>query len=222
MTPRSPAAAALVAAALLVPGCGTPPQTVSTRPSSPRAEAIAYPYHGLRPQTPVHRPAFSLTDTSGRPFDFGGGTAGQATLLFFGYTHCPDECPTTMAAIAASLRQAGPDVASRVRVVFVTTDPARDSGPVLRGWLDHFDAELPSRFTGLTGTPAQVHAAETASGVPLSEAEQPAGGGYGVAHAALVLAYAVDDRAHVLYPAGTTVATYVRDLRALLARQQPA
>lgn len=218
MTRRSPLAPVLVASALLAAGCAGSGSAAPVTVSSP----AAYRYHGLRPSSPLPRPEFTLTDTAGRRFDFRTATTGRATLLFFGYTHCPAECPTTMADIAQSLRRADRGVAERVRVIFVTTDPGRDTGPVLRRWLDRFDGEVPVRFTGLVGTPAQVHAAETAAGVPLSEPDQVPGGGYAVSHAAVVLAYAVDDRAHVLYPAGTAVSTYRADLPGLLQSRQPA
>src|SRR5579864_5220864 len=78
------------------------------------------------------KPRFVLTDTSGAPFDFWERTRGSVTLLFFGYTNCPDQCPMHMANIGQALKRLPPDVADRVKLVFVTTDPARDSGVALR------------------------------------------------------------------------------------------
>ena len=85
------------------------------------------------------KPDFTLTDTSGHPYDFRARTQGQLTLLFFGYTHCPDVCPITLATIAGALNNLP---GHAVTVVFVTTDPARDTTSRLRSWLDGYDTEL--------------------------------------------------------------------------------
>ncbi len=160
----------------------------------------------------IPKPTFTLNDTSGRPFNLSSETAGDVTLLYFGYTNCPDICPTHMANIAAALHRLPPSVTSQVKVVFVTTDPNRDTPTVLRSWLDHFD---PS-FIGLTGTIDQVHAAETASGLPNSAPETTSGGNYAVDHAAVVEAYTNDNLDHVVYPSGYTAKDWVNDLPKLV------
>ncbi len=162
--------------------------------------------------TPGDKPAFTLTDTAGRPFDFQQDTAGTVTLLFFGYTHCPDVCPTHMAIIASALKDAGPDIASKVKVVFVTTDPERDTGPVIREWLDHFSTD----FIGLTGTPDEIAAAELADGLPPAEKTPLDGGGYAVSHAAWVTVFAQDNKAYLIYPLGIAQEEWVHDLTKLV------
>src|SRR5215470_4780162 len=112
-------------------------------------------YHGGIVTPPLPKPKFTLTDTSGAPFDFWLETQSYITLLFFGYTHCPDECPLHMANIASSLQQLSPEVRDQIKVVFVTTDPDRDNTFVLRAWLDNFDRS----FVGLTGSEVAVAAA---------------------------------------------------------------
>src|SRR5713101_108846 len=119
------------------------PQREPAPPAADRGEAT---YRGGLVTPPLPKPTFTLTDTSGAPFDFWLETQGYVTLLFFGYTHCPDECPLHMANIAASFHKMPTEVRDQVKVVFVTTDPTRDSATVLRAWLDHFD----KRFIGLT------------------------------------------------------------------------
>ncbi|SBW29051.1 SCO family protein [Protofrankia symbiont of Coriaria ruscifolia] len=182
------------------------------RPSAGTATATSG-WHGTVPKVSRPRPSFTLVDTSGRSFDFARQTARRATLLFFGYTNCPDVCPTTMADIAAARQLVSTDVGSALTVVFVTTDPGRDTAGVLRTWLNQFD----SSFVGLTGSPEQIDAAQQAVGVPLAQAQQAPGGQYTVAHAAQVAAYGVDDIQHVLYFASSTVADYAADLPRLLA-----
>lgn len=160
---------------------------------------------------PLPRPAFTLLDTSGQPFDFGQQTRGRLTLLFFGYTYCPDVCPMHMANIAAVLGQMSPGDAGRVHVVFVTTDPARDTPERLRTWLDAFDR----RFVGLTGSQAAIDSAQLALGIRPGFRETE-GENYSVAHAAVVFAFTADDLAHVVYPFGIRQADWAADLPQLL------
>src|ERR1700675_285945 len=122
-------------------------------------------YRGGLVAPPFQKPRFVLTDTSGAPFDFWKRTQGSVTLLFFGYTYCPDQCPMHMANIGAALKQVPAGIADQVQLVFVTTDPARDVPAVLRRWLDLFD----HRFIGLTGTEAAIEAVQESAGVPLAK-----------------------------------------------------
>jgi len=199
---------ALLLCAACSGGTSDPAATTSTPPA----------LHGAMPTGPSVRPAFTLTTTQGGSYDFSRETSGRITLLYAGYTHCPDECPTSMADIAQALRDVPPAVAQKVVVVFVTTDPWRDSARVLRTWLDHFHSPVP--YIGLTGTPVEVVAAEAAMGIPLSTKETaPKGskvGGYSVSHFAAVLVYGSDDRLQTLYPSGVTPADMATDLEVLV------
>jgi|SRR5947209_12513639 len=201
---------ALGALALLA-GCGgaSGSAKVLNTPSPPAL-------HGAIPSDHALKPPFRLTDTAGRPFDFAAATHGRVTLLYFGYTHCPDECPTAMADVATALRKSDPAVAKQVDVVFVTTDPWRDTRPVLRKWLDRFS---PS-FIGLTGTPPQVAGAEVAMGMPIAKREAApksyGSGKYAVNHFAAVLAYGRDGRVAELFPSGITPAEIAADLPVLV------
>ncbi|HTA67712.1 MAG TPA: SCO family protein [Bryobacteraceae bacterium] len=158
------------------------------------------------------KPRFILTDTSGAAFDFSQRTEGYVTLLFFGYTNCPDQCPMHMTNLGAALKQVPAPIADRIKLIFVTTDPARDSPAVLRRWLDLFDR----RFIGLTGTERAIEAVEQAAGVPIATKTGPANGNYGVAHANFVLAYSKDNLAHVIYPGGVSKDDWVHDLPLLI------
>jgi protein SCO1 len=166
-------------------------------------------YRGGLVSPPLPKPKFTLTDTSGAPFDFALKTKGYTTLLFFGYTHCPDMCPLQMSTIAQALKKIPPATADRLRVVFVTTDPERDSPQVLRSWLDHFD----KRFIGLTGSEAAIDAAQIAANLsPAKKSAVRADGAYEVGHAAFVLAYTKDNLAHVIYPGGVKEDDWAHDL----------
>jgi protein SCO1 len=156
-------------------------------------------YRGGLVTPPLPKPKFTLIDTSGAQFDFRARTDGYVTLLFFGYTQCTSVCPMQMAYLAGAMKRMPKDSAGRYRVVFVTTDPRHDNPRVLRTWLDRFDKS----FIGLTGSEAEVKAAEVAAKVPSGSATE---------HAAFVLAYTKDNLGHLIYPTGVTQEDWLHDL----------
>ncbi len=180
------------------------------------AAGAAEGWRGRVLSAPLQRPSFVLRDTEGRAFDFQSRTAGRVTLLFFGYTSCPDVCPTHLSRIAAAMQilaSQDPRMRAALDVVFVGTDAARDDATRVRSWLDHFD---PS-FIGLVGSEEELRVAQLAAAVP--PAERAAGGrddDYTLVHASYVLLYTPDDQAHLRYPVETCVEDWVQDLRRLL------
>jgi protein SCO1/2 len=209
VTPRRATLAAVLAAAgLALTACGTASGGAAAAPAS--VSVAAQKYDGVNLPTPYQRPSFTLTGTDGQPYDFTSATRGRLTLLFFGYTHCPDVCPTTMADVAVALRALDPALAEQVQVVFVTTDPARDTGPVLADWLHRFDADLPVPFVGLTGTQEQLKQAQLSAGVPVAEDD-------GQTHSALLLLYGPDDKAHVAFDSGNGPQQITHDIRLVAA-----
>ena len=175
----------------------------------------AVDYRGGMVTPPLAKPSFTLTDTAGVAFDFRARTEGYVTLLFFGYTHCPDMCPMQMAIIAQALRAIPAEQAKQFKVVFVTTDPTRDTPAVLRAWLDHFD----KRFIGLTGSNQAVSAAQAAANLNPVERSADAGEHSYLSHTAWVFAYTRDNLAHVIYPVGIKKDDWIHDLP-LLAREK--
>lgn len=186
--------------------------------STPSASSSSSPplLHGAIPSDHAPRPSFTLVDTSGKTYDFGAQTRNKVTMLYFGYTHCPDECPTSMADLAQALKRVPAAVAQQIVVVFVTTDPWRDTRPVLRKWLDRFSPT----FIGLTGSPAQIAGAEVKMGMPISrrvpEKKKSSVGRYSVDHFAAVMAYGRDNRLATLYPSGVTPGDIATDMSALV------
>ena len=157
------------------------------------------------------RPGFTLTDTAGQPYDFQAETAGKLTFLFFGYTNCPDVCPISMNVLTAALSDL-----NRVgaKVVFVTTDPSRDTPQRLKEWL----SALPVDVVGLTGTVAQLEAAQKASGVTAAIADAPdANGKYNVGHSTAMNVYTPDDLQHLRYPPSTSQAEWMADIPRIAA-----
>lgn len=205
-TGRGPgrALAALLGAVTLGAGLGA---GLGACDRAPRVAADrTAPTRGAPLAAPLSRPHFTLVDAYGRPFAFYEATRGQVTLVMTGYIDCPDVCPVHLASLAGVLR-ARPDLRDRVRVVFVTADPARDTPARLRAWLGTFD----ETFVGLTGAPAAVAAARTALQLPAATGAGAPG------HAAQVVAFAADDSARWVYPFGTRQVDWAADLPRLVA-----
>jgi protein SCO1/2 len=154
-----------------------------------------------------------LTDTSSQAFNIATDTPDKVTLVYFGYTHCPDLCPLNMYLAAASIKAMPAADRRDVQVVFVTTDPSRDTPSVIRTWLNHFSPT----FTGLTGTIAQIQQAEKSTGIPLSFAEKVTepGASYGVVHAGYILVY-THGAAHLEFPAEIRPSQETQDLVSLV------
>jgi protein SCO1/2 len=119
--------------AFLIVGCSSPPPF--------KAKPV--------PDSPV-APAFTLTDQYGAPRSL-SDFKGKVVSLFFGFTHCPDVCPTHLARQAEVMRELGP-LADQVAVLFVSLDPERDTTAALKIYMDAFDP----RFIALTGTPEET------------------------------------------------------------------
>jgi protein SCO1/2 len=133
------------------------------------------------------------------------------TLVFFGYTNCPDVCGLVMADIATALSRLEPAVAADVQMLFITTDPARDTGPVLRSYLDHFN---PS-FEGLTGSMHDIRTVATALGVPVEGIQRLPDGGYDVGHGSQIVGLDAADEAPVVWTEGTPVSDLEHDITVL-------
>jgi len=167
---------------------------------------------GGAPAYPLGKLDFVLPTTEGEDFDFRAETDGRLTLLFFGYTSCPDVCPIHMATLAAALAELEPELRDQVEVVFVSVDPDRDSPATIREWLEGFD----ERFIGLRGTEEQIASilAQYNYGAPEREGDDES---YLVSHPAVVYAFTPDNMGRGMYGSGTSKATWVHDLKALLA-----
>ena len=141
---------------------------------------------GVRDLIGKPAPDFQLIDQSRKEFVL-SGLRGRAVVLFFGYTHCPDICPTTLATIASALRQLGPQAPKNIQVAFVTDDPARDSPQTLGRFTSLFD---PS-FLGLSGSAAQMSPVYKAYHVWFQRLPNPgSAAGYLLAHSSII--YMID------------------------------
>lgn len=150
------------------------------------------PYQGVGLVNPYPRPSFTLTDTKGRTYNFAQQTDGKPTMLFFGYTTCPDVCPATMADIGNALRSLPKSTQQKVTVVFVTTDIKTDTAAKIQQWINLFSPGSTADFVGLRGSQAQIDAAQAASHILIAEDN-------GKTHSSQVLLYGKDNYAHVSF-----------------------
>ncbi|GAB3623222.1 SCO family protein [Mariniluteicoccus endophyticus] len=206
---------ALVAAATLLTACGA--QSSSGGVVVPRSDARA-DEPGLRggvlPQ-PFDVPDVTLVDTAGQRYNLRTSPSRPVTLVFFGYTHCPDVCIAQLSDVASALTKVPDPERADIQVVFVSTDPARDTPTVVRDYLARFD---PS-FLGLTGEPADIRRAAEGLGVSIEHATPLPGGGYEVGHGAQVIGVGRGARAFVVWTPGTSINDLAHDFT-LFARQQ--
>ncbi|TAL74590.1 MAG: SCO family protein [Rhodanobacter sp.] len=153
---------------------------------------------------------FQLTNDQGKAVT-AADYRGNVVLLYFGYTHCPDVCPLTLAHIHAALNKLGAE-ADGARILFVTVDPTRDTPSVLHAYVNAFD----QRAVGLTGTPAAIEALSKRYRSAFSREPGDGHGNYEVSHSSGI--YVFDRKGHprVLSTPGTPQADLVHDLDLLL------
>ena len=157
-------------------------------------------------------PGTPLTDTDGASYSLVDSTDRRLTLVFFGYTHCPDICQTVMATLASAMTRLDEADRDQVDVVFVTTDPQRDDEAVLREYLDRFDPT----FLGLTGPLPTIIEIGRALAVAVEHGEKLPSGGYDVTHGTAVLGIDSDDQVPILWTQGTSATQFASDVNQLL------
>ncbi|MFC8074510.1 SCO family protein [Streptomyces sp. NPDC057307] len=212
-------AAALTAAlALTLSACGSggdddaskPVADVSAQPKTQAATVLDKPFE---------KPNLVLKDTKGKTYDFREETKGKPTLIYFGYTHCPDVCPLTMSNIAIARKALPKADQDKLQVVFVTTDPERDTSAELAKWLP--SAGDPS-FVGLTGDFPTIQAGARQVGIGIDPATKEKDGTVVSMHGAQVIAFSPKtDGGYVLYGEDTTADDYTKDLPKLIKGEKP-
>lgn len=168
--------------------------------------------------------SFKATDVSGADFgrelqltDFTGQPRkladfhGKVVVVFFGYTHCPDVCPTTMSELASAMKKLGPD-ADKVQVLFVTADPERDTADILKQYVTAFD----SRFLGLRGTPEQTAQAAKDFKVLIQKNAGSDPNNYTVDHSSGTYLYDREGKLRVYVSYGQGADVFVHDIAELL------
>jgi protein SCO1/2 len=155
--------------------------------------------------------SFSLVDDGGRAVN-GESFAGRATLVYFGYTHCPDVCPETMAKLMQVVQQTGAD-SSRAQIVFITVDPARDTPAALRTYVRAFDAQ---HAVGLTGSDRAIASLAKRYRVAYQMEKRDANGTYEVTHSSAVYIFDAQGRARLLATDNDSIDAIAHDLRRVI------
>lgn len=198
--------ALLAGLALVGSACGPASSTaVATRGLSAQPDG----WRGLPLERERRLPEITLSDTAGDPVVLSEAFAGDPTLLFFGYTSCPDICPIHLAAIASAMSQTGVTF-EQLDVVFVSVDPERDTPERIEDYLANFSA-------GMTGLHGDIEAVSDALAQldlpgPVVEGADPRGDGDLIGHPAQVIGFDADGRALRAWPFGARRADWVADL----------
>ncbi|WP_151773663.1 SCO family protein [Streptomyces abyssomicinicus] len=210
-------AAALLAAAFTLSAC-TSGEPAPDKPGTAVTEVTPDDKAATVLDTPFEKPDLVLTDTHGKEFDLREQTQGRPTLIYFGYTNCPDVCPLTMNNLAVAKKQLPEEQQDDLRIVFVTTDPERDTAGELGAWLKGIDTDI----IGLTGDFATIQAGARTLGITIEEPVKEKDGTVVSTHGTQVVAFSPKtDQGYVLYGEDTTVDDYTADLPALIKGEKP-
>lgn len=190
-----------LSAALVLSGCASGEQPVGEEG-----------FHGTALKDRYAAPVAALTDTDGADFSLAEQTEKPVTLVFFGYTNCPDICQMVMSNVASSLTRLDDDQRDDVQVVFVTTDPARDDEKALRTYLDRFSDD----FVGLTGELSTIAELAKSFGVFMQREKKLPSGGYDVTHDTHVFSIDSHDEVPVIWNQDTSATDLADDLTKLL------
>ncbi|QYX78894.1 SCO family protein [Streptomyces akebiae] len=214
------AAGALLAAAVLgLSACGTGDDSTTSvaevSDTGPERAATVL-------DQPFTKPDLVLTDTNGKSYDLRKETEGKPTLIYFGYTNCPDVCPLTMNNLAVAKKEVAKKVSkaelANLRLVFVTTDPERDTSAELGKWLKGIDSEI----VGLTGDFDDIQAGARTLGISIAAPTKDKNGKPVSEHGTQVIAFSPKtDGGYVLYGEDATVQDYEKDLPKLLKGEKP-
>lgn len=167
--------------------------------------------HGTLFQPPFEAADFTLESSSGAPLSL-SDLRGKFVALYFGYTYCPDVCPTTLNDLAVMLDTLGSRKAENVQVVMISVDPQRDTAEHLADYLQYFD---PS-FVGLTGTLDEIQSVASQYGVFFEAHPGTVESGYLVDHTAIVTVIDSEGKVRLIFPYGTAGADMAADLAYLM------
>lgn len=193
--------AAVLAALLLLAGCG-------------QEKSVAL--HGTVVDPPFTVADDELRTTEGTAYSLARDTTAPLTLVFFGYTQCPDICPAVLSSITSGLLKLSEEQRDQVEIVFVTSDPDRDTAPVLRAYLDRFDQGM----VGLSGDLETIAKVGESIGVFVDAGEELPGGGYDPnSHGSYVIGINDRHEAPIFWSGDTAPSQFAEDIRFLLTER---
>ena len=205
MTRRAAAMLAMLAAAMSAACSGPgrePTAAAGSSPAESPAELPVLPIGG----------DFTLTDQDGRPFAL-SSLKGRVVLIFFGYTMCPDACPTTLSKLSSAYGRLRDDERARVKAVYITVDPARDTPQVMKEHLAYFGVDA----VGLTGTVEETAKVAAQFGAHFERSSESTAAGYLMSHTVSVFGLDAEGRTRLLIDYEAGVELVVKEIRALLA-----
>ena len=207
---RLPSTAAALAVVLSVAGCqqGDYAEPIANEVTVHDDDGM----HGAVLTDQYVMPDLALTATDGSSYSLTEDTTDPLTLVFFGYTQCPDICQVVMSDIASAMTRLDENDREQVGMLFITSDPARDDPQTLRTYLDRFDPD----FEGVTGRLGQIVKVGNELGVPIEKGRQLPSGGYEVAHGTQIVAVDENDRSPIVWTEGTSAAALAEDLTGLI------
>ncbi|MFB6439646.1 SCO family protein [Streptomyces sp. NPDC056411] len=167
---------------------------------------------------PLPKPDLVLTDSDGKKYDLTERTKGHPTLIYFGYTNCPDVCPLTMANIAVAVKQLPKAEQKDLRVVFVTSDPERDTPAALKKWLGGINKD----FVGLTGSFDAIQSGARSVNIGIEKPVKKKNGDVVSTHGAQVLLSSPkDDKIHWMGMQEATSGNYTAAIPKIIKGQNP-
>lgn len=169
--------------------------------------------HGVLLQSPRQADNFTLTSSTGAPLQL-ADLRGKFVLLYFGYTYCPDVCPTTLNDLAIMAKTLGDAKMEDVQVVLVSVDPERDTPEHLSRYLPAFH---PS-FLGMTGTPEQIQPIASQFGIYYQRRDTDGQGNYLVDHTSAVTVIDPDGYVRLVFPYGVSGQDMASDIEVLMRR----
>ncbi|HPB44827.1 MAG TPA: SCO family protein [Microthrixaceae bacterium] len=166
---------------------------------------------------PLDKPTLTWTDHNSEPYNIAEATAGRTTLMFFGYTSCPDQCPVYLNNMAAAIDTLEAS-ARAVNVLFVGVDTARDTPEVMKNYLESKDRN----FLGLTASPAEIDGVLASLALPSVSFPDGTEGNYTVGHPLQCVAFTRDNLCHVMYPYDLRQSEWADQLKVLSTIEWPA
>ncbi|WP_318010322.1 SCO family protein [Modicisalibacter tunisiensis] len=156
---------------------------------------------------------FELVDENGRDVS-AEDYLGKNTILYFGYTHCPDVCPITLAGLATAIRKVDAEVRDDIQVLFVSVDPGRDTPDVMKRYTNYFGPQ----FIGLTGSTAQIDELTNRYRITYEYGDKDEEGNYDVSHSSAAFAFNKQGEAEFMIRDSDPTANVVADLSRLAKR----
>ena len=155
---------------------------------------------------------FSLTDSASQKPVTGNSYRGKYVLMYFGYTHCPDVCPTTLVRMSRSMKQLGERLAKNIQILFVTLDPSRDSAKLMTEYVHNFGPNI----AGLRGTDAQTRDITDRYRITYGKGKSDKNGNYEVVHGSAIYIFGKDGKARLMAKPDDPASSISHDLRMLM------